>query len=513
MTALREAPPSRDRPPAAASQSALPPLLGDARAAYFARNRCGFLVLGADGAIQDADPRAREILTLHDRDMPSAIQDVMRPETRSRFVRLLGDLTAHVSRANRLDIEFIGPFRAMQFGRLEMSAHDACDNRVRHVLATLTDTTARATFELQRQREEKRLRATVDNVAVGIISTDWNGQFIEVNRQFARMLDYPVAYFAGRSFRDFMHPEDVTEHSERRAALWRGDIPSVTIDRRWIKRDGTVMWSRMTISVQDDLVDSEPYSVVILEDITEAKRVEESQALLVGELNHRVKNTLAVVQGIVRRTLATTSDPQTFANQIEDRLQSISRAHDLLSRNDWVELGLVDVIQTSVLDAFREHAPAIAVDAVNAQLSPHQAITLTLILHELATNAIKYGALSVETGRVQLTARIGDAAPNDDPDTQHQAVVLTWQESGGPPVRPAKQKGFGNFLLMRGANHSLNGTATLEYPETGIQFGLTFPLTNTPCAGSAPHSAPSAENHLLLKTIPNKTHMEQPNAL
>lgn len=460
-----------------------------AMAAHYEAAKLGMIVMTPDSAWVFLDDRARELMRgIRGFDGSTSMSAVLDLDSAARLISAIRDLVVGIAPAAQLEFDIA----TRQGGVARFATHltcwqDASDDGPQ-VIAAINDVTARTYYDFQRRREEKRLRATVDNAAVGVICTDWNGTFLEVNRQFARMLDHPPSALVGRDFRDFMVPEDVTSHTPRRAALWRGELDSVVIERRWFRRDRSIIWTRLTISVQDDLCDSEPYSVVIVEDITEAKRVAESQRLLVGELSHRVKNTLSIVQGIVRRTLATAATPDEFAMQVEQRLASLSRAHDLLAYNDWQCLTLRALVDEALLAAFNGHRDAFRIVVDESILSPHQAITLAMLLHELATNAIKHGALSAPTGRVRLTSEL--LAPSAPTDATR--VRLSWIERGGPPPGNASYQGFGSFLLNRGASHALNGTATTHFAPEGLELTLTFPRieTRAPLPSPPPASEP-----------------------
>lgn len=335
-----------------------------------------------------------------------------------------------------------------------------------HFVSVIDDITLRNKAETSAREYEQRLAATFENVAVGIIMTDWNGEFVGFNRRFVEMLGYDLDSFKPGNFRDHMHPDDVTAHSPRRRDLWLGKIPSVAIDRRWIKADGSHLWSRLTISVQDSEAELEPYSVTIVEDISEERRLEKSQKLLIGELNHRVKNTLAIVQGVVRRTLQTNPEPEAFAKLIEERLQSISEAHNLLSRNDWHNLTVRQLVDACLLKPFAIYADAISCSGPDISLEAQQAITTALAFHELATNAIKHGSLSRAGGRVLVEMTEGGDSG--------VSAKLTWREVGGPPPVPSERSGFGSFLLRDAMPYVTGGPSKIEFDPGGLVVEFTF---------------------------------------
>lgn len=197
-------------------------------------------------------------------------------------------------------------------------------------------------------------------------------------------------------------------------------------------------------------------------DLTERKQAEERQQLLLDELNHRVKNTLATVQAMTAHTLRNAHDLPSAQEALEHRIVSMARAHDLLTARAWAGADLVDVVARA-LDAF---SPAqVSTAGVPTEISSRHTLALSLALHELATNAAKYGALSRTEGRVSVEWRVEDG-------TLH----LEWEEAGGPPVEKPTQTGFGSRLLELLLVHDLGGTIELDYAPAGLRCTITAPL-------------------------------------
>lgn len=206
-------------------------------------------------------------------------------------------------------------------------------------------------------------------------------------------------------------------------------------------------------------------------DITERKRVEERQKLLLDELNHRVKNTLAIVQSIAVQTLREMPDPAAFKAAFSARLAALARAHSLLTRERWQGVSLPDVV-AAMLAPFGGDGrqQAISIDGPPVVIKPNAAVTLSLVLHELATNAAKHGALATPRGRLRVAwHRTGDG-PGQLP-----GVELVWAEQGGPPVEPPKKQGFGSRLIAASADQ-LGGEVSLRYGTEGVEFRFRFPL-------------------------------------
>ena len=197
-------------------------------------------------------------------------------------------------------------------------------------------------------------------------------------------------------------------------------------------------------------------------DLTEVKRAEEMQRLLANELTHRIKNTLAIVQSIAFHTLQDATDVKSARTALDARILSLARAHDVLTERSGSGADFVDVVARAMAPFA---AAQITCEGPSLDVSSKLALALTLALHELATNAAKYGALSRPEGRVMLRW----AVSNDQ-------FALTWRETGGPPVVASSRRGFGSTLLQEGM---VGGSARLEFAPDGIRYSLTTSLATS----------------------------------
>jgi two-component sensor histidine kinase len=202
-------------------------------------------------------------------------------------------------------------------------------------------------------------------------------------------------------------------------------------------------------------------------DLSEIKQAEELQRLLVNELNHRVKNTLATVQSITSQTLRAAADLDHARVAIEDRIISLARVHDLLTACSWSGADLRDLVEK----AMQPFAPAqLQLAGPSVEVPPQLALALSLALHELATNAAKYGALSVPDGRIEIRWQGGDE------------LRLSWRETDGPPVEAPTRRGFGSRLL-EASLRDVGGFTRLAYAADGVTAEFSAPLGPP---GSAP---------------------------
>lgn len=221
-------------------------------------------------------------------------------------------------------------------------------------------------------------------------------------------------------------------------------------------------------------------SVQIL-DVTERRQAEETQRLLIGELNHRVKNTLASVQAIATQTLRYTRSPEQFSATFSGRIQALARAHGMLSDSTWQGADLMDLVhdqlQLGAVDPLR-----LTASGPQVQLRPQTALRLALILHELSTNAIKYGAFSGPTGRVVLTWSV-----------MAERLQIRWQETGGPPVKAPVKRGFGSMLIENSMKPD-GGSAAVSYGGDGVLWDFVLPLGGEEEV-PAPRAAPPRETN------------------
>src|SRR5262249_20605443 len=239
-----------------------------------------------------------------------------------------------------------------------------------------------------------------------------------------------------------------------------------------IRKGGRIIWIDVRSSTVRDAMGHFLYGIRVVHDITERKQAELRQKLLLDELNHRVKNTLATVQSLATQTMRGAGSPEQFRRSFEARIVSLSKTHDLLTTRSWQGADLAEVASQQLAPYAMDPARlTVAGDAV--ALTPRAALTLSMVVHELVTNAAKYGALSTPEGRVQVQWTV----ERRDVDAGQAAdrVTLTWQESGGPPVAPPEGRGFGSRLIERSTSE-LDGEGQLVFDPAGVRYWVTIPL-------------------------------------
>ena len=192
-------------------------------------------------------------------------------------------------------------------------------------------------------------------------------------------------------------------------------------------------------------------------------RVHESrQKLLLDELNHRVKNTLASVQSVAVQTLSDTRDPEAARNLFIERLMALSSTHNLLVARQWESASFRELVEATL----RPYGRPYDISGEDLRLDANLAVSLGMALHELATNALKHGAWLGE-GRVDIAVDIDG----------EQALTIVWRESGGPPVTPPARRGFGSRLLERGVAMEVHGEVELDFQEAGLVCTIHAPAS------------------------------------
>lgn len=336
---------------------------------------------------------------------------------------------------------------------------------------------ARQRREIANQRDELgmalgRLRAYGDNSPLATIEVDADMRIVSWYKGAERAIGFAMPDMIGRKLTDV--PFLVSEDREAFIATIRGLLGSeqgrLVTDQRFRRADGMVREGEWYCTALQGFGSEAGSAMLSMIDVTERRRAEQTQRLLIGELNHRVKNTLATVQAIASQGLRHARSPKYFQEAFTGRLQALSRAHSLLSATTWESASLRRLVGEQVaIGAIGEDR--LVLEGHDVNLPPELALRFSLILHELATNANKYGALSNETGTVRLSwHRRGDW------------LVLSWVERGGPPVQAPEQRGFGSTLI-RESMAADGARITADFAIEGVSWQLEVPLV---CACGEP---------------------------
>ncbi|MXQ13891.1 PAS domain S-box protein [Microvirga makkahensis] len=347
-----------------------------------------------------------------------------------------------------------------------------------HFTAYLRDLTDRRRAEATLRENEQRLRATYDHAFVGIGEVDRSGHFLRVNEQLCAITGFSQEELLGQTFWGVTHPEDREADLAQFARQMLGKLDTYVLEKRYLHKNGHAVWVEVAASRVDDAAGQPLYGIRVVRDISERRKAEEHRELLIHELNHRVKNTLATVQSIVSQTLRTSEAQRETREAVENRLFALSRAHDVLTRENWEGASLHDIV-SDVLEPYQDNDNRNRIQwrGSKVHLVPRMALALSMAIHELATNAAKYGALSDESGEVHLSWMV-------DPTEIPALLLLRWEEKGGPVVKPPSHKGFGSRLIERSLAHDLNGEVRIEYAPEGLVCSVDAPLPYVRCSTS-----------------------------
>jgi PAS domain S-box-containing protein len=314
---------------------------------------------------------------------------------------------------------------------------------------------------------EARFRATFENAAVGVALVACDGSILRVNNSFARMLGYSVEELAMRTFQDLTHPDDLATNLSVFNKTLNGEAESYCIEKRYVRKDGRIVWASLAVGCVRKTDGRVDYFVSVVQDITERKRVEEQQRILLAELDHRVKNALATVSAVVSHTQQESRSVADFVAALDGRIRSMATTHELLSSHRWQGVSLAELVQRELAPyATRDNTE---IDGPGILLKPEAGQAIAMVLHELATNAAKYGALSTENGRVSIR---WDRHLNGHPEAH---LVFEWQEIGGPPVVVLGKASYGTSTIRELIPYEFGGTVDLEPAPDGVRCRLVLP--------------------------------------
>jgi PAS domain S-box-containing protein len=337
-------------------------------------------------------------------------------------------------------------------------------------IGTLTNITERRQAEISRDEVEDQLRHAIEAGRMGI----WE---IDLLSGIGRWDAYLYRMFGLEPHSEPITPELLRRHvvaehlvglqasitqvaKTREPTMQEFRITRPDGEQRWLVSRGNVISTHQGLSAR---------MAGVTFDITDAKRQEEKQALLIGELSHRVKNTLAVLQAIAFRSLRANDTAEEFAARFTGRLHALADAHSLLTDTDWEGTTLRALI-TQETSAAEWRDQRVTLNGPDVLLKPEPALALALVFHELTTNAMKYGALSGSAGQLDVTWGIQTLLGTG------RQLDLTWTERCGAPISPERPRGFGSDLIERSLGHGLGGTVEREFSAAGVTVHIALPL-------------------------------------
>jgi two-component sensor histidine kinase len=332
---------------------------------------------------------------------------------------------------------------------------------VRGWALTFTDLTDKVRAE-KSVAAERAVRAIISSANEAMLVCDLAGQITYANAAVSAIKEGSLP---GRMFSEAipLHLYDTALTSDElvRIAVNGDAVQGIEAHAPEAPRAKHLLMSAAPISPSDGVING---CVITLIDLSHRKAAEERQNLLMAELDHRVKNTLTIVLAILQTT--NDKDIASFRDTFSGRVHALAATHHLLSASSWSDLSLEKVFSVELepfVNGFHDRAQF---EGPELLLKPRAAIAIGLVFHELATNAVKYGALSIETGRVALTVR---------QTIDNGLFTIEWQESGGPKVAEPERQGFGRKLIASSLRYLPGGGADIEFQPNGLKCWLRLP--------------------------------------
>ncbi|HET6632426.1 MAG TPA: chemotaxis protein CheB [Rhodanobacteraceae bacterium] len=344
---------------------------------------------------------------------------------------------------------------------LRIRPYRTVDNVIDGVVMTFVDITERKRHEAERGR----LAAIVDSSADAIIGHSLDGVITSWNAAAEHTFGYSAAEAIGQPLTMLLSKDQHDEVPVLLERLKRGEpVPPIDVTRR--NQKGQEVQVSLNFSPVTDRNGAMVAASTVGRDISGRHQAEAHRQLLLHELSHRVKNTLAVVQAIAMQTQRGATSMQEFEQTFRARIGVLAHAHDLLMQSAWHGASLRDLLRVSLMPYENKRKKQWTLEGRAIHLNANATLALTMVFHELATNAAKYGALSVEDGSIEVKWQV---KPKD-------TLLLTWRERDGPPVNKPARRGFGSKLVEEGLAYELDANVTLDYKLTGLRCSIELPL-------------------------------------
>jgi two-component system CheB/CheR fusion protein len=419
------------------------------------------LFLDNELRIRRFTPRMLEIFKVRDGDEGRPITDIVTHLTQDwlgqdvhQVLSTLVSIEREVSLAD-LTLSYlmqVRPYRDM-------------NNTIDGVVITFVDISERKRHEQARTR----LAAIVEWSHDAIISHDMNGIITTWNGGAEQLFGYSTAEAIGQPISTMLKGPQGRDWPELLKTLEQSE-PVADFDSLKSTKDGRTVEVSVTISPLRETDGTVVGGSVVARDISARRAAEQKALLLLSELDHRVKNILAIVSAIVAQTLKTSPDPELFAAEIQGRIGAIAKAHSLLTQSGHGDLLLRALIMTE-LAPYDRGTGNVVVSGPEVCLTPKAGMALAMAVHELASNAAKYGSLSTTFGHLAITWTV-------ERKTDRTILTLTWAETGGPEVKTPTRRGFGSTLIERGLAHELDAQVTQAFLPKGLHCTIAIPMTD-----------------------------------
>jgi PAS domain S-box-containing protein len=431
--------------------------------AFINQSTAGFAQVDLDGRFTLLNDRFCEICGWSREELLTrTMQDITHPDDLPRNIPLFEEAVRFGTPYTH-EKRYLRPDRSEVWVNNSVAVIKREDGTPYGVLAITLDVTGRRKSEAALRKASESMRLAIEGAGMATWEIDLSTMEGPWSANRFDILGYARTDNGRAPFEDWLarvHPAD-RDRAEAAARKCFADGAPFEIEYRILRADtGEERWLRSNGTMISTEAGETPRFVGVSFDITERKQAEAHQQLLIDELNHRVKNTLAIVQSIARQSAKKGTSPEDFAKSFEGRLAALSAAQNLITAGLWRPTEIQRLIGACLQPLAISQQILIAGPA--ATLGAKTAVTMALALHELATNAVKYGALSVPEGRVEISWSV----------SKERELLLSWTEAGGPPVKSPIHKGFGMRMIERGLAAEFGGQVEISFEPGGLSCKL-----------------------------------------
>ncbi|MBZ6075616.1 CheR family methyltransferase [Microvirga puerhi] len=449
---------------------------------FFESTQIATIFLDNDFRVMSFTPAVTEIFHLVETDIGRPITHI---KSRIIYEELHDDIRRVIRTLATVEREIENEMSGARY-IVRILPYRSVDNFIGGVVVTFVDVTPLARVQEALRVSERRLSAILDQLPVGVGVFDREGDAELSNRVLA---NYALEHIPSRDtidssrwrgYRPDGSPLDRSEYPGGRAL--RGETVSPGVDFLFTTADGQERWTRVTSAPFRNAAQEITGAIVVVQDVDREKRAEEHQKLLLAELQHRVRNTLTILRSVARQTGKTSSTVEEYVANFDGRLNAFARVQTLATRDPTSGVDLEYLIAEELFAHATRESEQVTLAGPEIRLQPKAAETFGLVMHELTTNAVKYGALSSANGRVSVDWHI-------ESDKQAHRLVFNWVESGVLLTRQTpSRRGFGTELIERTLSYDLDAQASLSFPPEGFRCTIMLPLTERIMKSPGPQS-------------------------
>lgn len=317
---------------------------------------------------------------------------------------------------------------------------------------------------------EAQFRYTFEHAQVGVAHVALDGTFMEVNQYFCELLGRPRDELMNLTYVELTHAEDVEADIDHVDQLLKGQSDHYKMEKRYIRPDGTSVWAELSVSLRRTPEGNPAHFIAVVTDIQARKHAEEQVSIVLREAQHRCGNLLAVMSALIHMSAKTATTVETLRDALLNRLQGLSASQNLLFGKDLCVATLGELVTRQAQVFSGSESDRITMQGPAVALAPDWVHAIGLVLHELCTNACKYGALSTAAGRVDVAWSMQDMG---------RVLHISWAEREGPAIPAERQKGFGSHILERSLEVSLGAKSSLRFDPQGVRYDAWIPLCSS----------------------------------